>query len=85
MSIIITKIKLYNFRRFREYVIEPNEKSNILIGDNESGKSTILEAIDIVASGNNRRIESIGLENILNKMLSPSLIAEIVIMMTYHK
>lgn len=67
MSVIISKIKLYNFRRFREYVIEPNEKSNILIGDNESGKSTILEAIDIVASGNTRRIESIGLENLLNK------------------
>lgn len=46
MSIFITKIKLYNFRRFREFVIEPNTKNNILIGDNESGKSTILEAID---------------------------------------
>ncbi len=43
MSVLITKIKLYNFRRFREYVIEPNEKCNILIGDNESGKSTILD------------------------------------------
>ena len=44
MSIFITKIKLYNFRRFREFVIEPNTKNNILIGDNESGKSTILAA-----------------------------------------
>lgn len=31
MSIFITKIKLYNFRRFREFVIEPNTKNNILI------------------------------------------------------
>ena len=28
MSIFITKIKLYNFRRFREFVIEPNTKNN---------------------------------------------------------
>lgn len=56
MSIFITKIKLYNFRRFREFVIEPNTKNNILIGDNESGKSTILEAIDLVSGGNNRSL-----------------------------
>lgn len=66
MSVLITKIKLYNFRRFREYVIEPNEKCNILIGDNESGKSTILEAIDLVSSGNMRRLEAIGLDNLMN-------------------
>lgn len=66
MSVVIKKIKLFNFRRFREYVIEPNEKNNILIGDNESGKSTVLEAIDLVASGNNRRVESVGLDNLLN-------------------
>lgn len=66
MSIFITKIKLYNFRRFREFVIEPNTKNNILIGDNESGKSTILEAIDLVSGGNNRRVEAIGLDNLLN-------------------
>ena len=64
MSVLITKIKLYNFRRFREYVIEPNEKCNILIGDNESGKSTILEAIDLVSSGNMRRLEAIGLDTV---------------------
>ena len=63
MSIFITKI---NFRRFREFVIEPNTKNNILIGDNESGKSTILEAIDLVSGGNNRRVEAIGLDNLLN-------------------
>lgn len=66
MAITISKIKLFNFRRFKEYVIELNQKNNIIIGDNESGKSTILEAIDLVASGNNRRVESIGLDNLLN-------------------
>lgn len=66
MSSIITKIRLLNFRRFRNYTITPNEKINILVGDNEVGKSSVLEAIDLVASGNVRRVESIGLDRLLN-------------------
>ena len=38
---IITKIKLYNFKKFEEYMIKPNARFNILVGDNEVGKSTI--------------------------------------------
>ena len=63
---IITKIRLWNFRRFRDYIVEPNEKFNVFVGDNEVGKSTILEAIDIVASGNARWVETIGLDKLLN-------------------
>ena len=63
---IITKIRLWNFRRFRNYIVEPNEKFNVFVGDNEVGKSTILEAIDIVASGNVRWVETIGLDKLLN-------------------
>lgn len=44
----------------------PNERINILVGDNEVGKSSILEAIDLVASGNVRRVESIGLDRLIN-------------------
>lgn len=63
---VITKVRLWNFRRFRNYVVEPNEKFNVFVGNNEVGKSTILEAIDIVASGNVRRVEAIGLDRLLN-------------------
>jgi len=63
---VITKVRLWNFRRFRNYVVAPNEKFNVFVGDNEVGKSTILEAIDIVASGNVRRVEAIGLDRLLN-------------------
>lgn len=66
MSTIIKKIKLINFKRFENYEIEPNDKINILVGDNELGKSSILEAIDIVASGNIRRVESLGIDKLLN-------------------
>lgn len=66
MSIIISKIRLINYRRFTNYCFEPNSNINILVGDNESGKSTILEAIDIVANGSIRKVENIGLERLLN-------------------
>lgn len=66
MTSIITKIRLINFRRFSDYAVIPNERINIFVGDNEVGKSSILEAIDLVASGNVRRIESIGLDRLFN-------------------
>ena len=49
MAAIISKIRLINFKRFRDYTITPNERINILVGDNEVGKSSILEAIDEIA------------------------------------
>ena len=66
MPVTIRKIKLFNFKRFRKYVLIPNEKINILVGDNEVGKSSILEAIDLLANGNVRRIEAIGIDKLLN-------------------
>lgn len=66
MSVIIKKIKLINYRRFRNYVIEPNDRINILVGDNEVGKSSILEAINLVTSGNLRIVDAIGLDRLLN-------------------
>ncbi len=66
MGVTIRKIKLVNFKRFKNYVIEPNDRVNILVGDNEVGKSSVLEAIDLVASGSSRQVESIGLDRLFN-------------------
>lgn len=62
--IMISKIKLHNFKRFQDLTLDP--KMNIFIGDNESGKSTILQAIDLVARGGRTRIEEIGLDKLFN-------------------
>lgn len=62
----ISKIKLHNFRRFRDFEICFNKERNILVGDNESGKSTILQAIDLCARGSRHRVEDIGIERLLN-------------------
>ena len=66
MPSIITKIKLINYKRFTNYVIEPNQRINVLVGDNEVGKSSVLEAIDLVASGNMRKVETVGIDRLLN-------------------
>lgn len=66
MPVTIKKIHLTNYRRFSDYTVETNERINIFAGDNEVGKSSILEAIDIVASGNVRRVEAIGIDRLLN-------------------
>lgn len=62
----INKIKLHNFKRFQDLIIEVDPKMNIFIGDNESGKSSILQAIDLVARGSRTRVEEIGLDRLFN-------------------
>ncbi len=63
---LINKIKLQNFKRYQTFSVEFDDKLNLLIGDNESGKSSILSAIDIVLSGSKSKVETIGLESIFN-------------------
>ena len=62
----IRKLKLFNFKRFTSLEIPFDENRNILVGDNESGKSTILQAIEIVMRGSRHLVEEIGLERLLN-------------------
>lgn len=63
---IIEKIKIKNFGRFKELNIEFDKNLNLLIGDNEAGKSTILNAIDLVLSGSRNKVESYGLDHLFN-------------------
>ncbi len=52
----IVKIKLHNFKRFKKLSIKLDKDLNLLVGDNDSGKSTILLAIDLTLGGNRNRI-----------------------------
>lgn len=63
---IVAKLKLKNFRRFREFVVDFNDDMNLLIGDNESGKSSILQALDLVLSGSRSKVDTLGLESLMN-------------------
>ena len=57
---------MVNFKKFQTFEVEFDDHLNILIGDNESGKSTILQAIDFVLSGSRNKVENTGLENLFN-------------------
>lgn len=49
---MIKTIKIENFKCFKgSFVLELNKGINILVGNNEAGKSTILEAIHLALSG----------------------------------
>lgn len=48
---MITRIKVTNYRCLAKLDFEPNEQLNILVGDNEAGKSTVLEAISLAITG----------------------------------
>mgnify|MGYP002508187142 CR=1 FL=1 len=48
----ISKVKIQNFKSFKDtFTLTLNKGLNVLVGDNESGKSTILEAIHIALTG----------------------------------
>ena len=63
---IIERIKLKNFGRFQGISIGFQKNLNLLIGDNEAGKSTILNAIDFVLSGSRSKVENYGVDNLFN-------------------
>lgn len=45
--IYIKKVHIEGFKKFRKIDIEFNSNKNLLVGDNGSGKTTVLEAIDL--------------------------------------
>ena len=48
----IKKVHIENFKKFhKSFDIEFNQGINIVVGDNESGKSTIIEAIYLALTG----------------------------------
>lgn len=50
----ISHISIRNFKRFKELELDLLPNLNIIIGDNDSGKSTLLEAIHIALTGRYR-------------------------------
>ncbi len=48
---IIEEVYIYNYKTFKEINLKLNEDINILVGNNEVGKSTILEAINLALTG----------------------------------
>ena len=47
----IKKLYIKNYKLFKERTIELNDNLNIFVGNNDSGKSTLLEIIAIITTG----------------------------------
>ena len=62
----IRRLVLRNFKRFKALELEFDPELNILVGGNEAGKSSVLQAIDIVLSASRSKVEGIGLEALFN-------------------
>lgn len=48
---MIEMVRIRGYRKFRDLTFKPHPKLNVLVGENESGKSTLLEAIGLVLTG----------------------------------
>jgi len=71
----ISKIKLKNFKRFEAFSCAFEPDLNLLVGDNEAGKSSILTAIDVVFSGSRSKIETLGLDCLFNQQVIDDFLA----------
>ena len=47
----IERMKIHNFKGFRDFEMDLNTGVNIIVGNNEAGKSTIIEAIHLALTG----------------------------------
>jgi len=48
---MIEKLRIRGYRKFRDLVVIPAAAVNILVGDNEGGKFTVIEAIGLAMTG----------------------------------
>lgn len=62
----IKKIHLQNFKKYEDDTIQCNPELNIFVGDNGTGKSSVLQAIDLTLSGSITKVAGLGLENLFN-------------------
>lgn len=63
----IKRVRIIGFKRFKDTTITFNPDKTILVGDNESGKSTVLEAIDLAMNRNLRMFDLSLLEILFNE------------------
>lgn len=63
----IKRLKIHGFKKFNDFEMLFNENLNILIGDNESGKSTLLDTIDLVLRQKYRNYDKYIVQELLNQ------------------
>lgn len=62
----IQSLHIEGFKKFTNFDVDFNEHMNILVGENEAGKSTILDAIKIVLNQQYRNADKAILKDLFN-------------------
>ena len=44
---MLTKIQIKNYRAFKDFSLDFTDGLNVIVGDNDAGKSTLLEAVNL--------------------------------------
>ena len=65
----IKSLHIEGFKKFTSLDVEFNEHMNILVGENEAGKSTILDAIKTVLNQQYRNMDKSVLRDLLNTQM----------------
>ncbi len=76
---MLERIKITNFRRFRELEVSRTTRINVVTGSNNAGKSSLLEAIFLLSSGGNPTGANIGrdLRGLAEDTQKPAAVREI--------
>lgn len=45
---MLSRVKIINYKSYKDFSVDLNPELNIIVGDNEAGKSSLLEAINLV-------------------------------------
>lgn len=69
MTPTLKSIHIEGFKKFKHFDMTFNQKINILVGENEAGKTTILDAIKLVMNQTYRFTDKSYLEDLFNKDL----------------
>lgn len=71
----ITELVLKNFKRFQTLNLRFDRELNLLAGANEAGKSTVIQALDLVMAASRSKVEALGLEALFNAECIESFLA----------
>lgn len=69
MPPVLKSIHIEGFKKFKKFDMEFNPEISILVGENEAGKTTVLEAIKLVLNQSYRSVDKSYLEDLFNKDL----------------